>query len=620
MVTFLRRDLGGADGDRRTIDLRTLPGPPTAAWRMDPMKIALAESARRQGTSRPELPRPFCLEIGRRLLLAELQFSDWVLRRVEKVEFERDRSITRRISIEFRIRDDAPVFVDDEGGEFWLVPLSMMRRRTMVNFSLSDEAGRAIPMPGIRWQQQLDQSILLAAAAASHPELVEKDAGLLEFVRCVIAGELPTIVARMAEWDGQDAQGHAVTRPDYLEALRDDPLFAAVLTRLRRSFSLYAVLPVKDGRHRLLWMSFDEPTDWRAQVPSLRREPGGNAWRYRSGGPAPLLRRLGGVNAALGISATRVRFQIPAAENAASYHFELTTPPGLRIVQASLLAGRPNDPGRHVSMDHVVGHSPTVGLHAVEIPNGSLCRAQVDIRVPIHGWLTTLVTSCWLIFLVLLSVLYHWRSHPPQWSSDQVTNIAVLLVTTSAGVATLIAQRGVQGAAARLLTWLRAIGVLAMALPVVAAGVLIYTGEAPAAQLSPQRRAMFGLTAVSLVLVLLVSAAWLRAWRDERRSARNSPWDMTDDRIRPQPKDFLDAVHVYGFDTPAIGIRSVEGWHETYAWDDDRQEAAAEALDTLGARTDPTRGASATMAGRDGCSATTRACAEHEGCAARHRS
>jgi hypothetical protein len=616
---FLAGHVSGAVDDRRTIDLRTLPGLPTTAWRMDPMEIALAESILRQRTDRPELPRPFCLEVGRRLLLAELQFSEWVLRRVEKVEFERDRSITRRISIELRVRDDAPVFVDHDGREVWLVPLSMLRRRTLVNFSLWDEAGRAIPMPGIRLQQQLDQSILLAAAAAKHPELVRNDADLPAFVRGVIAGDLPTIVDRMAEWEGMDAKRRPVNRPAYLEALQEDPLFAGALTRLRRNFSLYVVLPVKEGRHRLLWMSFDEPTDWRAQVPSLQRVLGGTAWAYRPGDPVPHLRRLGGVAAALGISATRVRFQIPAAENAASYHFELTTPPGLRIVEASLLAGRPNDPGRHVSMDHVVGHSPTVGLHAVEIPNGSLCRAQVDIRVPVHGWLTTLVASCWLVFLVLASVLYHWMSHPPRWSSDQVTNIAVLLVTTSAGVATLIAQRDVQGAAARLLTWLRAIGVLAMALPIVAAGVLIYTGDAPVTQLNPQRRAMFVLTGVSLVIVLTVSAAWLRAWRDERRSAQQSPWDMTDEEIRPQPKDFLDAVHIYGFDTPAIGIRSVEGWHETYAWNDARQRAAVESLDVLRGRIDPTRGDAGTTAAGAGCSAAGSACATRAGCAAQQR-
>ena len=100
------------------------------------------------------------------MLLAQLEYSEWVLRRVEKVEFERDRSVSRRIAIELKVRTDAPVFVDADGEEFWLVPLSSMRRRTLVNLALRSENDEAITLPGIRLTQQLDQAMLLAAAAA----------------------------------------------------------------------------------------------------------------------------------------------------------------------------------------------------------------------------------------------------------------------------------------------------------------------------------------------------------------------------------------------------------------------------------------------------------------------
>ena len=183
------------------------------------------------------------------------------------------------------------------------------------------------------------------------------------------------------------------------------------------------------------------------------------------------------IAAAFGLSPTRVRFQVPAAENSASYHFEFTAPHGVRIVKASLLAGRQNDPDRHVSADHVVGHSPTVGLHAVEVPNGSLCRAQVDLRIQTSGWLTTIVVSCWLIFLVLLSVCYHSLLQPPQLAPNQVTNVIVLLITTSAGVATLIYQRDFRGVAARMVARMRALAAMATSLPIIAAGFLVYAND-----------------------------------------------------------------------------------------------------------------------------------------------
>jgi len=105
---------------------------PHLTWRLDPTDLALKASAWRADV----LPDAFCAEVGRRLLLAELEFSEWVLRRVEKVEFERDRAASRLISVEFSIRDDAPVFVDKDGQEYWLVPLSMMRRTTLVNLDM----------------------------------------------------------------------------------------------------------------------------------------------------------------------------------------------------------------------------------------------------------------------------------------------------------------------------------------------------------------------------------------------------------------------------------------------------------------------------------------------------
>src|SRR5690242_6287779 len=75
-------------------------------WQMDAVEQALRESTQRQRPD-PDLPGPYCVEMGRRLLLAQLEAGDWVLRRVEKVHFERDRCVHRRITVEMRIREDA---------------------------------------------------------------------------------------------------------------------------------------------------------------------------------------------------------------------------------------------------------------------------------------------------------------------------------------------------------------------------------------------------------------------------------------------------------------------------------------------------------------------------------
>src|SRR4051812_41187918 len=87
-------------------------GGPPLGWAVDPPGLALAGSADARAAI---LPAPFCIEVGRRLLAAELEFSSWVLRRVETVSLAEGRSVLRRMTIEFQIRDDAPTFVAGNG-------------------------------------------------------------------------------------------------------------------------------------------------------------------------------------------------------------------------------------------------------------------------------------------------------------------------------------------------------------------------------------------------------------------------------------------------------------------------------------------------------------------------
>lgn len=543
-------------------------------WALDPTMHALSASALRRARSDDRDPA-FCIETGRRLLLAELEFSEWVLRRVEKVDFVRDRTVTRRISIELSVRDDAPVFVDASGKHFWLVPLSVMCRRNLINLDLRDEHGESILIPGIRMTQQLDQSILLAAAATG-PAM---SAQTRELIRTVTVGRRDEVQHAVAL-----IQGVSGPPPAQPNALMANSTFAAALERLRRNFTLYVFLAEEAGRHRLIRMSFDEPLNWTLTKPELN-QVGPDVWDYEPLAHKLKFRTAAGLKSAFGISPKRVRFQVPGAENAASYHFEATAPHGLRIVKASLLAGRPNDPNELVGFDGIEGHAPTVGLHVIEVPNGSLCRAQLDLRVTSRGWLTTMMISCWVVFTVLLSVLLHERQRIDQ---TQATGVVVLLITISAGVATLIAQRDAGGLAARMMAPLRALGALTTSLPVVAAGFLVYASVDQSGWQEWARVLAFWVFAiVSFVIAVVSSFAWYHTWKDERADAGDSPWDMAGfmERRRSMAIDqnigYPNAVHKLGFDTPALGIRSAEAYHWRYSWTDVKQRQAVDALRAL---------------------------------------
>ncbi|XAS65644.1 hypothetical protein VUN84_08435 [Micrococcaceae bacterium Sec5.8] len=77
---------------------------------------------------------------------------------MEEVSFDQDRNVTRRLTIDFNVRADAPVVTDKVGDRFWIVPIALMRRRTLVNMRITDEIGHGLPTPGIRFTQQLDES------------------------------------------------------------------------------------------------------------------------------------------------------------------------------------------------------------------------------------------------------------------------------------------------------------------------------------------------------------------------------------------------------------------------------------------------------------------------------
>ena len=107
-----------------------------------------------------------CKECGRRLLLLLLQSSSWVARRTEHVCFRDDRSVVRRVKVEFNVPEQAPVFRGDDDLAYSLVPLSVMRRKTLVNFELQDEDGRTVIQPSLRQNQAITESVLLACADA----------------------------------------------------------------------------------------------------------------------------------------------------------------------------------------------------------------------------------------------------------------------------------------------------------------------------------------------------------------------------------------------------------------------------------------------------------------------
>jgi hypothetical protein len=592
--------------DGQGVDDEQHHGNENLVWALDPTDQALLASNQRHASS-DALPEPFCSEIGRRLLLAEVEFNRWVLRRVEKISFERDRNVTRRLTIDFNVREDAPLITDNAGDRYWIVPISLMRRRTLVNMLITDGQGYVLPTPGIRLTQQLDESLLLAAILSVDPTLTER-AEIRDFIRDLVAGRREQARAAMERFEDSP-------RSSALGRLAKSPIVRGVVYLLRRNFSLYVFLPAGTTkhprpRHRLINLEFSEPTGWTRMRPSIKDSEGKRGLRdtdmeleyahddrpLRTDGFVPnvlwLLRHASdkfvfGLPSALGLGPLRLRIQVPGAENASSYHLELTAPEGIEVIDARLLAGRPNQRNGRYTHDRLLGNTSTAGLHGVEVPNGSLCQAQFDFRVSSQGWLTSAVFACGIVALVLWSLQI--PAQRETWSAGQVTNVIALLITTAAAVGAVIAHSSFSGVAARMIARLRGLAALAVAQPVVVAGALAYAQEEDSGTSAVRidgaaRTVLWVSTGIACAVFLLIALALALSLRVEWRGYRQaSPWDMTvdDDRHNFKPISYAEDFKKSKFQRSAIGILSAEGWHERYAWNNENQDETVQALKAL---------------------------------------
>ncbi|MGD0554303.1 MAG: hypothetical protein ABSA93_04905, partial [Streptosporangiaceae bacterium] len=511
----------------------------------------------------------FCDECGCRLARACIQWSDWVLRRTETVRFSDDRCANRIISIDLLVREEAPLYRAPGGKPFWLVPVSIMRRKTLVNFYLRDEDGNDIPLPGLRLVQHLDESVLRSVALRELQHDLQQEAQA--FIHDVISGSPDQVEYRM----GQLREAAA---PRDIMRLRDiNGIFIRMVQRMAYSCTLYAFIEADTSRrHRVLRMSVEEPLDisHEPEEPELSLADPDPARSLRPRAKGGAIRRfkwqLHALAAAMGWTTTKVRFRVPAAENATGFHFEIQAPQGVDIVEASILAAVPEtiggepEPLRPWQYDHIRRRLPTVGLHVASVPNGSFSTAQVDFQVSIRGWYATMLLSCWATFLLLIALALH--VHTARVQTTSTTDVVVFLAGVAAAVATLVAQGEFSGMAGRLLVMPRMLAAFEAGLLLIAATLFLFVGP------NENRRRPWELVVLCVVaglITLIVSASWLLA--RSRLSVRHesaSPREMAPGlkRASRNPVSFWDAVQLYGYRLPAIRVDSAEAWHYHFQW------------------------------------------------------
>ena len=561
-----------------------------------------------------------CELCGLTMLKLIIDSSAWVVRRVEHVAFLDECTVRRRVSIDYVAPEDAVTFCRPSGQQVRILPIAIMRRKSLVKFDFRDHDGHALPLLGVRQNQALTLAIIRACAAAALHEqeprqVIEPETG--DFLDDVIAGdqtELWRAFKRM--WDAEEDD-------DQLKRLGTDKYFRTVLDRFADSFVLYGLHEEPFGERRLIKFSYDEPltlryakSSYQPNKPNKPNKPNGKAARENFEGTEYSMWSWTTLCSAMGFTPTRIRFPVPAAELAGSFHFEISAPPEVSIVNAALLAGRPlpepkepeaaraepvqtdNTPAtpadgqkkrsatmkdrdrRRPSFDSISGGYPTVDLHVAGVPYGSRSRAQVEVEARVDGWFGTAVFASWLSSAILL---FAWLARP------QLGVGSTLLASFAAGLAVLLVRQDPHRLVTRLLSKVRQLATFAAVLALAAAVVMASNNPASA------HGWLLGLFLASLVPTSLISASFLLALRRslwgktkespwEHHRPRHSKLESEDPELPAQLKDenrhetlarmMEDEKYPYDwahralkFSEPAIRVASSEGDRVRYLWD-----------------------------------------------------
>jgi hypothetical protein len=482
-----------------------------------------------------------CRECGLRELGLILASPEWVHRRVESVSFRDDRTVRRRVSVDFSVPAAAPVLVVN-GCRYRLLPLTIMRRKSLVNFDLRDEADASVPLLGLRQNQAVTHALAEAWACAVL-DVDDLDVPERDFVHDLVNGTQEQLSAACAFADGAHA-------PPGLRSLVTDRRFIPVKTRLTEDFVMFVLAPDDHPGRRIYKFRYDEPLSTRY------RQPGTVENGYARTPPfASRLSRLP-ILAALGWRPARIRFPTPAAENARSFHLEVHAPEGVEIDSASLLAGRPKRQTKHPSVDTVTGGFPTVDLHVVDVERGSVSRGQVDLRLANDSWLRFAFLSAWVSVGALVWAAHRLGAHEGRGEEAP----SALFITFAAALAAILWRPQERRMATRMLSWVNVIAYGAPFIMLNAAALIVFQQDWDLTWW------FTGLAGVAAMVAGVLTVTWLSASLAHRRVLL-SPWEQglgtghIDRAERATPAELVTlagAEHHLGFDTLAIKVASAE--------------------------------------------------------------
>jgi hypothetical protein len=385
-----------------------------------------------------------------RLLLVQ---PDWVHRRVDALEYRDSTTFRRRQSVHFTVPDAAPELTIGQTTAR-LIPLTTLRKETLVNFDCRDESGSALPV-----LTRGQQGLLMVRAMTGWAE------GILGAPLAPdVVADIETLLTTPAV-DGHAARermqvGNADAQ---WAALRADGLFPLMLDQFTDQFLLATLVHDPPGTQRIVKFSYEEPGDL-APEPWPRAPLAALCWIPRQA-----------ASAAESLFSTE------------SYHFEADMPAGVDVPVASLWVGSTEHDMACVDID--TGGHLRIALRATGFERG-VAEVRWSLRPARRGWLRTAWIATALSALTL--TVGAWRldtitsggiaddvggtagAGPDSLSAGTRTELAAAVILALIGtLGGLVARIEEHPLVSRLLEWPRRLAGVAALLPFVAAGTLV---------------------------------------------------------------------------------------------------------------------------------------------------
>jgi hypothetical protein len=463
-----------------------------------------------------------------------LRWGDWVHRRVETVYFEGAGTYRRHLSIDFTVEHDLEALVESgDGLPLHLTPLTLLRKRPLTNFDFRDESDRAVPLLTKKRNGALAAALLSGlATVVTSDELQERH------------GEQPPVdveeaLIRIAYSDGTSMDpvddlfnvslGDTPASREWRTELRNQLNFRAFAQALNESYLVVVPLVGPAGVRRVLKLAYDEPPALETEdgeggrVSRLARRALSVVYGERFGSRPPLpnpggwekagWRRLLELRRIFGIRAHLHVIRVPAASYGSSYHVEFVAPPGLIVTRATLISFRPGD--AEPQLDQLLVQSrERAPLYLDGGVEGPPFVTEAAAMAHLRPTASTLIRATTLLSIfttaLLLFVAFRWEA-----LVGNAAGVPSLLLIVPAGLAAFIARPGEASVTTGLLLGIRsaavAVGVCAFAAAALLVGGRscepgLFYSTCSSWPITPIL--LFGLAALSAVVMLLLSVAW----------------------------------------------------------------------------------------------------------------